>query len=164
MVEKLDNPSPAELDFLTALWEASVRATHDFLAPEDLAFYREIVRREALKGVDLYVIRGLESATEEFGGFAAFAGVDGDMLEMLFVAPAMRGMGLGSRLVEFTVAKRGVRRVDVNEQNSAAAGFYARLGFHATGRDATDPSGRPYPILHLSLPETLAALLSGADR
>lgn len=164
MVEKLDSPSPAELDFLTALWEASVRATHDFLAPEDLAFYREIVRREALSAVDLYVIRDLESATEEFGGFAAFAGVDGDMLKMLFVAPAMRGKGLGSRLVQYAVAKCGVRRVDVNEQNCAATGFYTRLGFHATGRDATDPSGRLYPILHLSLPETLAALLAGAER
>ena len=40
------------------------------------------------------------------------------------------------------------------EQNAQAAGFYARLGFRVTGRDATDPSGRPYPILHLSLGET----------
>ena len=40
------------------------------------------------------------------------------------------------------------------QQNAQAAGFYARLGFRVTGRDATDPSGRPYPILHLSLGET----------
>ena len=32
MIEHLTQPSPAELDALTALWEASVRATHDFLS------------------------------------------------------------------------------------------------------------------------------------
>lgn len=89
-----------------------------------------------------------------FGGFAAFAGIDGDMLEMLFVAPQARGKGVGRQLVEYLVRERGIRRVEVNEQNAQAAGFYARLGFRVTGRDATDPSGRPYPILHLSLGET----------
>lgn len=76
------------------------------------------------------------------------------MLEMLFVAPHARGKGLGRQLVEYLVRERGIRRVDVNEQNTQAAGFYARLGFRATGRDATDSSGRPYPILHLSLGQT----------
>ena len=38
---------------------------------------------------------------------------------------------------------------DVNEQNAQAAGFYARMGFRVVSRDALDPSGRPYPILHL---------------
>lgn len=76
------------------------------------------------------------------------------MLEMLFLAPHARGKGLGRRLVEHVIGHCGVRRVDVNEQNTQAAGFYARLGFRATGRDATDSSGRPYPILHLSLGQT----------
>ena len=180
-IERLKNPSAGELDALTDLWEASVRATHDFLAPEDIVFFRQMVRQEALRGVELHVIRkpgskapetgtsaGQESRHEfrtsgktgesrrpegldengMFGGFAAFAGIDGDMLEMLFVAPQARGKGVG------LVRERGIRRVDVNEQNVQAAGFYARLGFRVTGRDATDPSGRPYPILHLSLGET----------
>ena len=135
-IERLKNPSAGKLNALTDLWEASVRATHDFLAPEDIAFFRQMVRQEA------------------FGGFAAFAGIDGDMLEMLFVAPKARGKGVGRQLVEYLVRERGIRQVDVNEQNTQAAGFYARLGFRVTGRDATDPSGRPYPILHLSLGET----------
>lgn len=163
-IERLKNPSAGELDALTDLWEASVRATHDFLAPEDIAFFRQMVRQEALRGVELYVIRKPDSKAPEtgtsagqekmFGGFAAFAGIDGDMLEMLFVAPKARGKGVGRQLVEYLVRERGIRQVDVNEQNTQAAGFYARLGFRVTGRDATDPSGRPYPILHLSLGET----------
>ena len=103
MIEHLSQPSPTELDALTALWEASVRATHDFLSEEDIPFFRQMVRNEALAAVDLYVIRdtddrtdrafgsggtdgnrgstatgqtgetGRDSRTNEFGGFTAFA-------------------------------------------------------------------------------------------
>lgn len=178
MVERLTTPTPAELDALTDLWEASVRATHAFLAPEDIPFFRQMVRREALPTVDLYVIRktgagesGIrdagtgESEAEESGAgkfgtgnsdaFAAFAGVSGDMLEMLFVAPEARSRGLGRVLVEYVTGHCGVRRVDVNEQNPQAAGFYRRMGFRTTGRNAVDPSGKPYPILHMELENPL---------
>ena len=183
-IERLKNPSAGELDALTDLWEASVRATHDFLAPEDIVFFRQMVRQEALRGVELHVIRKPDSKAPEtgtsagqesrhefrtsgktgesrrpegldengmFGGFAAFAGIDGDMLEMLFVAPGARGKGFGRQLVNHVTRHCGVRRVDVNEQNPQAAGFYERMGFRTAGRDATDPSGRPYPILHMEL-------------
>lgn len=141
--ERLATPTAAELDALTDLWEASIRATHDFLAPEDIAFYRRMVRNEALRAATLHVLR------DDNGAFAAFAGTEGDKLEMLFVAPSQRGKGLGRKLVEHVAAHCGVRRVDVNEQNEQAAKFYARLGFCTVARDACDPSGRPYPILHL---------------
>lgn len=143
MIERLENPTAEELDALTALWEASVRATHDFLAPEDVGVYRRIVREEALASADLRVIRRPE------GGWAAFMGLAGDKIELLFVAPDLLGDGLGAALVRHAVDRCGARRVDVNEQNRRAAGFYARMGFRVAARDKTDPSGRPYPILHM---------------
>ena len=146
MIERIESPAPAELEALTDLWERSVRATHDFLAPEDIAFFHRMVREEALPGVEELHVIG-----DEKNGFAAFAGVEAGKLEMLFVAPEKRGRGLGRELVEYLVARRGVRRVDVNEQNAQAAGFYARMGFRVVSRSETDPSGHPYPILHLSL-------------
>lgn len=190
-IERLKNPSAGELDALTDLWEASVRATHDFLAPEDIVFFRQMVRQEALRGVELYVIRKPDSKAPEtgtsagqenrhesrtsgktgesrrpegldengmFGGFAAFAGIDGDMLEMLFVAPQARGKGVGRQLVEYLVRERGIRRVEVNEQNAQAAGFYARLGFRVTG--ATRRSvGQALPY-----PPSVAGRNAAADR
>lgn len=143
MAERLASPTAHELDALTDLWEKSVRATHDFLAPEDIPFFRRMVREEALPAAELHVVRDSENH------FAAFAGVEADRLEMLFVAPTARGKGLGRELVEHVTTHCGVRRVDVNEQNTQAAGFYARMGFRIVSRDALDPSGRPYPILHL---------------
>lgn len=145
MVELLAAPTSAQLDALTALWEASVRATHHFLAPGEIARYRRLVRREALPAATLFVIRRAD------GTFAAFAGAAADKIEMLFVAPDCMGRGLGRMLVSHLSA-RGLRRVDVNEENAAAAAFYARMGFRIAARDATDPSGRAHPILHLELP------------
>ncbi|MCM1150667.1 MAG: GNAT family N-acetyltransferase [Alistipes sp.] len=142
-IEPLPHPAGTDLDALTDLWEASVRATHDFLTADDLLFYRRLVREEALAAATLHIIR------DSAGEFAAFAGTEGDKLEMLFVGPAWQGRGLGRRLVEHVRECCGVRCVDVNEQNRPAAAFYARLGFRIVSRDAFDPSGRPHPILHL---------------
>ena len=176
MIEHLSQPSPTELDALTALWEASVRATHDFLSEEDIPFFRQMVRNEALPAVDLYVTRdtgdrtdgpggtdgnrgstatgqtgetGRDSRTNEFGGFTAFAGVAGDMLEMLFVAPGMRGKGFGRQLVNHITRHCGVRRVDVNEQNPQAVGFYEHLGFSVWKRTERDEEGGEYPLLYM---------------
>lgn len=46
-----------------------------------------------------------------------------------------------------------MNKVDVNEQNDKALGFYLRMGFRIIGRNETDGMGKPYPILHLQLPE-----------
>ena len=59
--------------------------------------------------------------------------------------------GIGRRLLEYGAEHYGIREVTVNEQNPQAAGFYERMGFRTAGRDATDPTGRPYPILHMEL-------------
>ena len=41
--------------------------------------------------------------------------------------------------------------MDVNEQNSAARGFYEACGFAVEGRSELDDQGRPYPLLHMRL-------------
>jgi putative acetyltransferase len=68
----------------------------------------------------------------------------------LFIDPDQRQQGAGKTLVSH--AQRlaaGPLAVDVNEQNRAAVGFYAALGFTEVGRSATDAGGRPFPILHM---------------
>ena len=132
-----------DYEALTAVWYASVRATHDFLTEEDMEYYRRRIPRDYMPHVELYAIR------DERGRWASFIGISSDMIEMLFVHPDEMGRGHGSRLLQFAVEEKGLCKVDVNEQNKRALEFYQKHGFSVVGRDATDGAGKPYPILHM---------------
>ncbi|MDT4864832.1 Acetyltransferase (GNAT) domain protein [compost metagenome] len=82
------------------------------------------------------------------GRIAGFIGTAQDRVEMLFVDPAQHGRGIGRALLEHALAE-GACKVDVNEQNPQAVGFYLRLGFAQYRRSEVDGSGKPFPILHL---------------
>ena len=70
-------------------------------------------------------------------------------VDTLFVDPAFHRRGIGRALLDFTRRDYPCIFLDVNEQNSAAAHFYARYGFTTIGRSDMDGEGRPYPLLHL---------------
>ena len=70
-------------------------------------------------------------------------------MEALFVHPCCRHAGVGRRLTRHAVVELGATRVDVNEQNQQAVGFYRRLGFEIEGRSEVDGMGKPFPLLHL---------------
>lgn len=136
---------PAEYPALVAIWRSAVRATHDFLAEDDFARIEGALAPGYFPAVALTV-------AERDGRPIGFAGTLDGSLEMLFVDDAARGTGVGSALLAHVVAEQGVERVDVNEQNVGAHGFYLSRGFVQTGRSELDADGRPYPTLHLELP------------
>lgn len=128
---------------LTALWERSVRATHDFIAEDDIQRLYPLVRDSYLPALHVQV---LESPDASPAGFIA---TSDDTVEMLFVEPAQRGQGIGRKLLD-QVRRPGLK-VDVNEQNPKAHGFYRHYGFVDCGRSATDGEGKPFPIIHMQL-------------
>jgi len=125
------------------VWEASVRATHHFLDPEDITFYKSIIP-EALPQVKLFIY-------EIEGQAAGFMGISGNTLDMLFVDPDYRRKGIGSKLFQYAQSAFQISKVDVNEQNQQAVDFYLKTGFVQTGRRATDDFGKAYPILEMTL-------------
>ena len=126
------------------IWEASVRSSHHFLTENDIALYKPLVINRYLPAVELYVMR-------ENGKIAAFIGLAGGNIEMLFVRPDKQGRGYGTALVDYAIKSKGVRTVDVNEQNETALRFYLAKGFTVTARDETDAQGKAFPILHMEM-------------
>ena len=143
-IELGDDTGP--LAELVACWRASVEATHTFLTPDDIERIAAYVPDAIASVAHLAVCR------DENGQVVGFIGVDGTMIEMLFIHPSLRGCGLGSLLLDHAVSEHGATLVDVNEQNGQACRFYQHMGFQVAGRDETDPTGKPFPILHLQLP------------
>ena len=101
------------------LWEASVRATHDFLVEGDIEFYRPFVRENCEKLPLLLHYEGDE--------IVAFLGYDMTSIEMLFVDPDYRGKGIGRDLIEWAIEDVHAETVAVNEQNRKNPGAYLHL-------------------------------------
>lgn len=143
--EVASNARSAELVAqLAAVWERSVRATHGFLAEEDIVGMRPDVPN---------YIRGIAQLTvaHEDDRAIGFAGVEDGSLEMLFIDAEARGRGTGKALLRHAVENQGVVRLDVNEQNPQARGFYEHEGFRVVSRSELDGEGRPFPLLHMEL-------------
>jgi putative acetyltransferase len=131
-------------DQILAIWENSVLATHDFLAPAD---FTEIKALVASIDFNLFQVYCLEND----GLVLGFIGVAERKIEMLFLDPEYIGKGLGKKLLLFAVHELNADKLDVNEQNSQAVAFYQRFGFRTYERTETDDQGRNYPLLRMKL-------------
>lgn len=127
---------------LLTIWENSVKATHDFLDIKDFVYYQSRMM-DYFGQVNLYVYK------DEQGSPLGFMGVSENTLEKLFVDAVYRGFGVGAKLLRYAISELHIYKLDVNEQNIQAVGFYMHMGFKIMGRSPFDNEGRPYPLLHL---------------
>lgn len=141
----LDDVHPENYAELLAVWEDSVRATHDFITEEDIEFFKPIIMEQAFPAVTLKCVK------DDTGQILGFVGVAEHKVEMLFIQNTARGQGIGKQLLAYAVEQLGVTKVDVNEQNPQAVGFYQHLGFKVESRSPLDGMGKPFPILHMGL-------------
>jgi putative acetyltransferase len=145
MKQKIDRIRKTEYPEVVQLWESSVRATHHFLKEEDIEYFKPLILNTYLDAVELRCMRNDEN------NILGFLGVAEQNLEMLFIDPEHRGKGVGKSLLDYAMENLNVTKVDVNEQNEQAVGFYEHCGFEVIGRSELDSSGKPYPILHMAL-------------
>ena len=141
---KIEQAKTRDHSTLISIWEASVRATHHFLPEVEIDALKPLILEHYFVAVDLVCAR-------DDTGIVGFCGVLVGNIEMLFIAPEARGCGVGRRLVAHAIDRQGAARVDVNEQNAQALGFYQRVGFVVPGRSPLDGQGKPYPLLHMVL-------------
>ncbi|MGX5732505.1 acetyltransferase [Pseudoxanthomonas beigongshangi] len=145
---KIDAATEADLPRLLEVWESAVRATHHFLAEADIQLFKPLVRDGYLPSAER-----LGVARDADGQPCGFIGVEAGKVEMLFVDPNHHGRGAGKALLRHAIEHWGAERVDVNEQNPGAVGFYLHLGFQVESRSGLDGLGKPFPLLHLRLPD-----------
>lgn len=127
------------------IWRDAVDATHGFLSPEHRSDIDAIVA-EWLPTADLWLV------DDPRGRPVGFLAMDGNLIDALFVDPAVHGRGYGTALLNQALRLAPNAIVDASEQASNALPFYEARGFVRTGRSETDPGGRPYPLIHLRHP------------
>ena len=128
---------------LMEIWESAVLSTHDFLQEEDFLYYKERLP-VYFQYVNLF-------GFEQEGILIGFMGIAEGNLEMLFIDNKYRGAGIGKKLITYAIDNLQVTKVDVNEQNVQAVGFYEYMGFNIYKRSNLDGEGKEYLILHMQL-------------
>ena len=118
-------------------------STHDFLKEEDFLYYK--------KHLPVYFQHVTLFGFEQEGILIGFMGIAERNLEMLFIDNNYRGTGIGKKLITYAIDNLQVTKVDVNEQNTQAVGFYKHIGFSVYKRSSLDGEGKEYPILHMQL-------------
>jgi len=140
----INSASQRDYPAIIELWELYVRASHLFL-PEDYLQRIKKLLPSILEAVKLFV--HLENDQKTITGFL---GVTDEKIEMLFIHPDKRGQGIGTLLNKFAMEQLHTYKVDVNEQNEQAVGFYKRIGYEVVGRTEVDGLGKPFPILQMA--------------
>jgi putative acetyltransferase len=141
-----ESNKPEEHPVLLEIWEASVRASHDFLTEEKILEIKQIILEgNIFSHVDLHAFHN------EKGEKVGFLGSSHYKIEMLFIHPDYQGMGIGKQLTEFAISEKKITRVDVNEQNLQAVRFYKKMGFQVIKRNPLDSQGNPFPILEMEI-------------
>ena len=125
------------------VWESSVRATHHFLSEEDIQYFKPLILNQYLDAVTLYCTKDAN------GRITGFAGIVDKKIEMLFVHSNERGKAYGKLLLRHAMSEFDALKVDVNEQNAQAVGFYEHMGFEVISRSPLDSLGKPFPLLHM---------------
>ena len=138
---RLRDFAEADLPTLIDVWAAAWREVG---LPIDFDARRAWLedRLRALRADGAMIVVGLD-ASEKPAGFVTVDPSCG-YLDQLCVAPAERGSGLASALLD--EAKRRAPRVvelDVNEANARARRFYEREGFLVVGQGVSPHSGLP---------------------
>ena len=140
MIRKIKN---TDYPRLMEIWESAVLNTHDFLKEKDFLYYKE--------QLPVYFQYVTLFGFEQEGILVGFIGVKEENLEMLFIDNNYRGRGIGKALITYAIDHLQVTKVDVNEQNIQAVGFYKYMGFNIYKRSNLDGEGKEYPILHMQL-------------
>jgi ribosomal protein S18 acetylase RimI-like enzyme len=152
----LRGATDADVDAIAALHVANWRSAYrgllrDAYLDDEIVDERRAVWEERFATPQPNQFTIVADVAGQFAGFAnSYADEDaewGTLLDNLHVAPEHRGSGLGRALLVETAhrvqadARRPRLHLWVLEANTAARGFYERLGGRTVGSDVWEPPG-----------------------
>jgi GNAT superfamily N-acetyltransferase len=133
MSQPLRPATDVDVDVIAAVWHAAWHDAHDAHVPAGLVDDRPL-HYFAGRVPDLIA---RTTVAEDQSGIVGFVTVDGDELDLLFVAARGRGSGIAGDLLahgeQLIAALFATAWLEVVTGNARARAFYARQGWRDTG-------------------------------
>ncbi len=108
---------------IISVWEKSVRATHHFVSPSDIDYYKQIVKQIDFNSFSVYCLTNDNTVL-------GFVGVADNKIEMLFLDPDFIGQGLGKKLMKFALEVLKADKVDVMSKTQMQLTFISNSGLY----------------------------------
>lgn len=132
MIRQLKN---TDIDKLMDIWlESTVRA-HSFISREYWESNYKVVK-------DVYMPMAETFVYEEEGETKGFISIiNNEFIGALFVDVKFQGMGIGSKLIDYSVGKYKKLTLAVYKENQKSVEFYTRKGFKIIEEGLNEDSG-----------------------
>lgn len=133
-----------DINTLSAIWFEASLIAHPFIGRERLLAQRRLIEDQYLLNSETWV-----ACRENVP--LGFISLLGTFIGGLFVAPGQQGQGVGRKLIDYALDKKGELTLEVYTQNERAVRFYTNLGFREVSRRACDDEGFPFENAQLTL-------------
>lgn len=138
MIRKLKN---TDIDKLMDIWLESTVKAHNFIPIKYWQNNYKVVKDEYIPMSDTFVY-------EEEGEIKGFVSIiDNEFIGALFVDVKFQGMGIGSRLIDYSIEKYKKLTLAVYKENKKSVEFYTRKGFEIIEEGLNEDSGYPEYIM-----------------
>lgn len=132
MIRKLKN---TDIDKIMDIWLESTVKAHNFISREYWESNYKVVKDVYIPIADTFVY-------EEEGETKGFISIiNNEFIGALFVDVKFQGMGIGSKLIDYSVEKYKNLTIAVYKENKKSVEFYTRKGFRIIEEGLNEDSG-----------------------
>lgn len=142
MIRKLKNE---DINKVMDIWEESTIKAHDFIDKDYWKNNYDTVKNVHIPISDTFVY----DDGENIKGFISI--IDDEFIGALFIDVKYRGLGIGSKLINYITSKYGKLNLAVYKENEKAVKFYTHKGFKIIKEQKNEDSGFEEYIMELKV-------------
>ncbi|MEG2110470.1 MAG: N-acetyltransferase [Clostridium sp.] len=142
MIRKLKNE---DINKVMDIWEESTIKAHDFIDKDYWKNNYDTVKNVYIPISDTFVY----DDGENIKGFISI--IDDEFIGALFIDVKYQGLGIGSKLINYTTSKYGKLNLAVYKENEKAVKFYTHKGFKIIKEQKNEDSGFEEYIMELKV-------------